>query len=64
MLIIIHYLLSLGSRSGPYVQYSYDVANSVTTNMTILFDTNLGTYTNLTVGYEKKYLLMSIFFRI
>ena len=40
----------LGSGNGPYIQYSYDLANSIVPNMTLTFDTNLGTYQNSTIG--------------
>jgi hypothetical protein len=41
-------LVFLASSSGPYIQYSYDLANSVHSNMSLTFDTNLGIYTNST----------------
>ncbi|CAF4705720.1 unnamed protein product [Rotaria sp. Silwood1] len=38
------------SSSGPFVQYSFDQASSVTQNMTLIFDTNTGTYTSSSIG--------------
>jgi hypothetical protein len=38
----------LASSSGPFIQYSFDLANSVQSNMSLTFDTNHGTYTNST----------------
>ena len=39
----------LASATGPSIQYSFDVANSVRANMSLIFDTNLGTYVNSTI---------------
>jgi hypothetical protein len=39
---------SLASGSGPFIQYSFDLANSVQQNMSLTFDTTLGVYTNST----------------
>mgnify|MGYP006892778968 CR=1 FL=1 len=38
----------LASSSGPFIQYSFDLANSVRSNMSLTFNTHLGTYTNST----------------
>lgn len=40
----------LGSDEGPSMQYSYDDEGSVTQNMTLTFNTNLGTFTKGTIG--------------
>lgn len=39
-----------GSPTGPYIQHSFDQANSVLPNMILIFNTNLGTYTTLMNG--------------
>ncbi len=38
----------LDSSSGPFIQYSFDLANAIQPNTTMIFDTNLGIYTNAT----------------
>ncbi|CAF3480592.1 unnamed protein product [Rotaria socialis] len=39
-----------GSSSGPFIQYSFDQANSVAQNMVLTFDTNTGTYSSASIG--------------
>lgn len=38
------------ANTGPFLQYIYHQINSVTANMTLTFDTNLGIYTNSSIG--------------
>ena len=38
----------LDSSSGSFIQYSFDLAGAVQPNTTMIFDTNLGIYTNST----------------
>ncbi len=40
----------LDSDEGPSMQYSYDEIDSVTQNMTLTFNTKLGTFTKGTIG--------------
>ena len=42
-------LFFLGSGNGSYILYVFDQANSVQANMTLTFNTNLGTYNKSTI---------------
>jgi len=48
--LIDSYFFSLASSSGPDIQYSFDQQYSVSPNMTLTFNTNLGTFTTGTIG--------------
>jgi uncharacterized membrane protein len=59
--IELFYTYFLDSSNGSFIQYSYDQRNSVTQNMTLTFDTNLGTYTNGTIGWKNMNIQVKLY---
>ena len=40
----------IGSSSGPFIEYSFDQASAVSSNMVLTFDTNIGSYNTSSIG--------------